>query len=811
MGNSKRAKKNKTGASERSRGKILAMLCLKAAAGLTILGALGALSTYVYFSRNLPPIDSLKNYEPPQITRVYDRTGQLIGEIFTERRTLVSMSDIPRHVVLAILAAEDSGFYEHEGLAYKGILRAVFTDLIAGHVKQGGSTITQQVVKLGLLTPEQTISRKIRELILARKLENTLSKDEILHLYLNHVNFGHGRYGIQEAAQYYYDKDVSELTLAEAALLAGLPQAPTRLSPRRHLQTALKRQQYVLSQLSEKRELYWPDLSESEIEAARTEDVTPRPLRKNTGKAPEIMAIARRTLRELEGKKALKQGGYEIYTTIDLDLQEQARNALQHGLTEIDKRQERQGPVSRKQQKLEPSAKTDSLSMGRPYIATVTDADNDSEQIDLDVAGHPAVLPMKHVARYNPEHYTASEFAKPGDLLPVSIQQMATTTKPAILRLERGPEGAVVVIDPRSRGIIILVGGYQKSSGFNRATHALRQPGSAFKPIIYAKAIQTRHFTPASTVVDAPAVYNEWKPQNYERWHYRGAVRLRQALAKSINMVAIRVLENIGTRQVARFARDLGFTSKLEENMALALGASSVTPLELTNAYATFAAGGHWAPTHVIDKIVAPNGEELSLPPHEPERDVMTPEEAYVITDMLQSVITEGTGSLARKLKMPLAGKTGTSNSVRDAWFVGYSPSLVTSVWIGFDDSRPIGKRENGARSALPIWVDVMKAANPSTQQANFAIPSGVRFAKIDPASGLLAYDGQLDAIPEVFLPGTSPTHVARSPEIADPGMFMMEQFETLTNATDDTSDNDFKPDGGDPASERALGEHAPP
>jgi penicillin-binding protein 1A len=745
-----------------------------------VAGALLVLGAYAFFSRDLPAVSALRDYKPPQTTRVYDRNKKVIGEIFAERRTVIPMSKVPRHMVLSVLAAEDADFYEHEGLDYTGIMRAVGRDIVAGRAAQGGSTITQQVVKLMLLTPERTISRKVRELILARRLENELSKDEILHLYLNHVNFGRGRYGIQEAARYYFAKNASELTLAESAMLAGVPQAPTRLSPRRNPEAAKRRQEYVLSQLQAKREVYWPDLTEEAIAAARQEKVEPVPVPEGSGSAPEVLSIARRALRAAAGDEAMGEGGYEVYTTIDLSLQRQAREALQRGLRAVDERQGYQGPFRRAKRRggPKPTGPSDKLRMGRTYIARVTGTDDENESVRIDVAGHAAILQMRDAARYNPDDRRASAFTKKGDLLPVSITQFGAEEDPATARMERGPEGAIVVIEPRSRHVLALVGSFAAVSGFNRATQAIRQPGSAFKPIVYARAIQSQRFTAASIVVDAPAVYEEWKPRNYEQWNYQGAVRLRQALARSINMVAIRVIEDVGVHDVAEFARQDGITTKLEEDMALALGASGVRPIELTNAYATFAAGGRWAPTRIVIKIVAPDGTRVQLPPGEPARDVMTPSEAYVMTSMLRSVVTEGTGSPAQRLERAVVGKTGTSNEARDAWFVGYSPSVVAGVWVGFDDSRSLGKRETGTRTALPVWIDVMDAADRTPKETDFAMPSGVTRTRVDPASGLLAYEGQEDAFDEVFLTGTAPVEVANPPDVADPNLFLMEQYD---------------------------------
>jgi penicillin-binding protein 1A len=771
-----------------------------------VVGALVVLGAYAYFSRDLPPVSTLRDYEPPQTTRVYDRHGKVVGEIFTERRTVIPMSDVPRVVVLSVLAAEDADFYEHEGLDYTGILRAVMRDVLEGRAAQGGSTITQQVVKLMLLTPERTISRKLRELILARRLENELSKDEILHLYLNNVNFGHGRYGIQEAAKYYFDKDARDLTLAEAAMLAGIPQAPSRLSPRQHPEAAKRRQLYVLSQLEAKRNVYWPDLSKDAIAAAAKKKVEPVELEPSTSAAPEVLSIARQELRAAAGDEALDTGGYEVHTTIDLSLQRQAREALQRGLRAVDARQGYRGPIrpSKRRRGPKPSAPADSLRMGRTYLAKVMGTDDDAARIRLDVAGHPAVLRMRDIARYNPSGVPASKLTKKGDLLPVSIVHLGSEDDPAVARMERGPEGAIVVIEPRSRDVLALVGGYAAQSGFNRSTQAIRQPGSTFKPIVYARAIQSRRLTAASLVVDAPAVYDEWKPQNYEEWNYQGAVRLREALARSINMVAIRVVEDVGVHEVAEFARLDGISTKLEEDMALALGASGVRPIELTNAYATFAAGGRWEPARLVTRIVAPDGSEVPLEPREPARDVMDPAEAYVVTSMLRSVVREGTGTPAQRLERPVVGKTGTSNQARDAWFVGYSPTVVAGVWVGFDDSRPLGRRETGTRTALPIWIDVMEAADKTPKNTDFAMPSGLITARIDPSSGLLAYEGQQDAIDEIFLLGTAPVEVARPPDVADPNMFLMEQF-------DEEGDGGSSESGRTSREDRVLGGVAPP
>jgi penicillin-binding protein 1A len=766
-------------------GLLIAALAL---AGLVALGALGLVGAFWYFGRDLPPVEALHEYKPPQTTRVLDRHGALVGEIFLERRTVVPMERIPRVLILSILAAEDADFYQHEGMDFTGILRATSRLALTGKPVQGGSTITQQLIKVMLLSPERTFARKFRELILARRLEQELSKDEILYLYLNHINFGHGRYGVQEAAQYYFGKDVQDLSLAEASLIAGAPQAPARLSPRTHPEAARRRQTYVLGQLERKRESHWPDLTLEEVEEARQAVVRLAPPPESAQRAPGVVALAAQALRERVSEAAFRQGGHTVHTTIDLAVQRQAHESVQKGLEAVDERNGYRAPlaVPKKKAKGKAPAPVDALAMGRTYDAVVTGVDAEQGLLFVDVSGHPASVELGPGGRYNPKELGAADFAEVGAPLRVSILRAADPSVPdakAHARLELGPEGAAVVIDPRSREVLALVGGYEDGSGFNRAVQAVRQPGSTFKPIVYALGIQRRLFTPATRVLDAPAVYDEWKPRNFETWRHEGPVRLRVGLAKSINLVAVRVIERIGPEAVVELSKRLGITTPLEPFLGLALGASDVRPIELVNAYATFAAGGRWAPYRLVTRIEGPDGEVIAEPAAEPARQVLTPAEAYVVTSLLQSVVTEGTAQAAQKLGRPVAGKTGTSNDARDAWFVGYTPNVVAGVWVGFDDRRPLGRRESGGRTALPIWMDVTRAAEKGRPVLDFPIPSGVATARIDPVSGLLAFDGMATAVDEVFLEGTVPTETARRPEVADPQTFLMEQLGAGTAA----------------------------
>ena len=498
-----------------------------------------------------------------------DRNGELIGEVFDERRTVVPMDRIPRVLVLSVLAAEDADFYLHEGMDYRGMVRALVWQPLMGRRIQGASTITQQVIKLLLLTPERTVARKVRELILARRLEQEFSKNEILHLYLNTINFGEGRHGVQEASQYYFGKNVEDLSLAEASLIAGIPQAPSRLALRRHPEAARRRQLFVLRQLAEKREAYWPDLALEDIEAAREHEIV-LPERTSPRRAPEVLIRARRTLRELVGTEAFAQGGYTVHTTIDLELQSRVRQSLRDGLENIDERQDYRAPFNRSRRRRRAPRPVESLRVGPTYTGVVTGASDEDGMLNLDVGGHAVRAPIRRLDRFNPDDLPASRFAQEGARLRLTIRALPEDGEDALADLQLGPQGPVVVMEPREREILAMVGGYEEEVGFNRATQARRQPGSTFKPLVYALGIHERRYTPASILVDAPGVYDDYQPRNYDRDNYRGDVRLRPALADSINVPAIRVIESLTPRRVVNFAQEMGIASPLDASLALA-------------------------------------------------------------------------------------------------------------------------------------------------------------------------------------------------------------------------------------------------
>ena len=793
-----------------TRQKVLAALKWSAIGGLA-LAAIGAATVALLFwiwgsDPNLPNIQKLSDYRPPQVSRVRSADGAIIGEIFTERRTYVPYEQIPKVVIQALVSAEDADFFEHEGIDYLGMVRALFVNLKEGETVQGASTITQQVVKNLLLTRERTLKRKVQEIILSRRLENSLSKNEILTLYANQIYFGHGRYGVQEASRFYFGKPVQKVNPGEAAMLAGLPQGPEILSPRKpeNRDRAKRRQIYVLQQMVKNGYL---DKAEAQKWIDEPIQIIANPF-PNLGVAPEWVDVARAALVEKLGADQLDRAGVDVEVSLDLEAQKAAREALRAGLRAYDKRQKYGVPLERlKKEKMaaEVARLARRLPKGGPvagdeYRAVVLEVHDDAEGgelvVDLGNWKGSIMLGGPEDERFNPDRKKASERFQPGDVVRAMLPREEKKEKPAPrgeeeaaprkrrapghsergLALATGPEGAVVVIDPKTRRVLAVVGGYAFRPGdFNRATMARRQAGSTFKPFVYAAAIDSGEMTPASIVNDAPEVYNLWKPENYEKGEFQGPVRLRHALAKSINTVAIKVTHDITPKRVAAMAHTMGVESKLPEELSLALGSGEVTPLELTNAFATFAAGGKLSPPQVLRRV-GPQAATGS-----PAKQVVRPEVAYVVVDMMRSVVTEGTAGAARALKMDIAGKTGTSNDARDAWFVGMTSDVVVGVWVGFDDfKRPLGRGEAGGKTALPVFVDLMKRIGK--KDSRFARPAGVAEAKIDRATGLLAADGAPEKTwyTEVFLAGTAPTEVAPMPGEATADSFVQDAYEDV-------------------------------
>ncbi len=735
----------------------------------------GIAAVFYYFSLTLPAIGPLlEGYEPPQTTRILARDGTIIGELFTERRTVVPLDRIPKVMIDAVIAAEDADFRHHQGLDYRGMVRALLTNLMSGKISQGASTITQQVARTFFLSRRKTYSRKIREILLTKRIEERLTKDEILFLYLNQINFGHARYGVYEATRYYFGKTPEEINLLEASTLAGIPKGPAIYSPDTHPEASKRRRAYVLGEMAKT-----GSISASEADEAMKATLHVVDSRGIDSRfAPEAVSRALEELEDIVDMETLRRGGYVIETTLIPEIQAAARTAVRQGLTSIDARHGRIAPFkTSKRWPVGDRGRSPKIREGRTYVANVVQCDDKAGLIRVDVGGREGLVQLKKEARYNPEGLTASKFAAKGAKLHVSLAAQPREGVPLSLRLEVGPQAALVTIDPKNGSIVALVGGdFVEPRGFDRTTSAQRQPGSAFKPFVYLAAIRSGRYTAATLLDDAPEVHGEWQPKNASTDDFAGAVRLRLAVAGSINLPAVKLLSDVGLDPVIELATRLGITSKLEPTPSLALGASAVSPLEIASAYSAFAGGGRHRRAWIVNRVAGPGGVEIPLVGRSFEQ-IITEQEAYLITSLLRSVIEGGTGSRARKLGRPAVGKTGTSNEQRDAWFVGYTPDLVCAVWVGYDDLRSIGRKEYGGRAALPIWLDLMKQAHVSLPKRDFEKPLGIVTVRIDPTSGLLAWEGMEEAIDEIFIEGTEPTETAVPPDLVAPDSFLMDQL----------------------------------
>jgi penicillin-binding protein 1A len=756
---------------------------------------------------------------------------------------VVPREKIPPVMIHAIVDAEDAQFYEHGGISYWGIVRALVDDLKPGGHVRGASTLTQQLVRNLILknfarSGFAGIKRKAQEAILAKRLESKLSKDEILYLYLNQIEFPYQRFGVEEAARFYFGKSISDVDAGEAALLASLPKGPSEIDPWKHPKRAKERQSYVLSQMERYGHL-------KPAEAQRFAEMPIRLVKQSepaVGTAPEFVDEVKKVLVEKYGAKKLATLGITVVTTCDARIQKLTRQAVEKGLVDLDARQGYRKPLAHlktpqqiaahekklakdfpsgpSRDKIVEGVVTELVVDGKSVLGGVpvatppsgtqyrsragrTPAEKRPDKSDAPAATAPADhahdndgatvslgatqgwLPLPAgIDRYNPKGVTADRRFAVGDVIRVRVIDYPKD-KPAILALELGPQAAVVVMDPNTREVKAIVGGYgYKPGGFDRALQAKRQPGSSFKPFVYTAAFATEKWTPASVLIDGPQTYVSpglapWKPQNAEKEEFLGPVRLRVALAKSLNTVASQLVDTsrggVDPTVVAALAHDCGIESNLEANPSLALGTSVVSPFEMTNAYATFAAGGKRMMPQLMKRI----GGDDYPPPSTQAVQAIKPELAFLITKVMESVIDEGTAASARgKLGRPAAGKTGTTNLDKkrpDAWFMGFTPNLVTGVWVGFDDMHDLGRGEQGARAALPMWVEIMQGALKGVPPQPFIQPPGVVVQKIDPKTGLLAPPGGA-AIDEVFLEGTAPTQMAPAAGEANPDTFITDQ-----------------------------------
>ncbi len=742
---------------------------------VVLLGA--ATGGYFALVRGVPDIEEIKDYKPAHGTEVYADDDTLIKELKIEKGIYVPLKKIPLNVINAVVAVEDSRFWLHKGVDYVAIIRAVFKDILARGIKEGGSTITQQIVKVVFLSPERTIARKLKEATLAFRLEKNLTKEEILELYLNKIYFGHGAYGIEMAARAYFGKSVSDIDLAEAAILCGLIKAPSRYSPYNNLDRSKNRQYVVLRRMQ--KENY---ITQKQVDKAYKKTLYLSSLRYGQESQNYFLEYVRKYLEDKYGAERVYKGRLKVYTTLNSEMQEAAVKSLQSGLRSLDKRQGFRGPLGHKDidvlkelDEKQPFKKT-IMKPGDLLTATVLRiSDTDATVKTRGVIGRffledtkwaRKVIDSKGDVIKKFRKFKLSDILKPGDIVNVRVKDVRGTEPVFLLEQEPLVQGAIVAIEPATGYIRVIVGGYDFSkSEFNRAVYARRQAGSAFKPIIYSSAMDSG-FTPASIVVDEPVsfpsdVFGDWEPANYDG-KYHGPTRLREALAYSKNIVTIKLLEEMNIRKVIKFAEDIGIKGPFPYNLTLALGSLSVTPLELTSAFCVFAREGIRIDPISIKYITDSEGNVIEN--NKPQAvKALNPQTAFIVTSMLEDVVKYGTGRRARVLKRPVAGKTGTTNEYRDAWFIGYTPELASAVWVGFDDMRQLGDKETGSRAALPIWVpfmqDALAVVSPfggKIEKKPFNIPEGIVTAVIDPLTGLLAA-GDSEKMEEVFKEGTVP------------------------------------------------------
>jgi len=757
-----------------------------------LLALMAAVGGYQYISQDLPKINSLMDYRPPIITTVYAEDGRKIGEFFKERRIVIPLGEVPPLLVKAFIAAEDSRFFQHQGIDPFSILRAALKNLEAGTIKQGGSTITQQVTRSFLLTPERSYIRKIKEVILSYRIEKAFTKEEILFLYLNQIYLGHGAYGVQAAAENYFEKSAKELNLAECAVLAGLPQAPTRYSPFRHPEQARARQVYVLNRMVEE-----GFITREQADEALSVKLDIKPRRNiYVEQVPYYTEHVRRYVEGKYGADALYNQGLQIHTAVNIEFQKIAEQEVNKGLIEIDKRQGYRGPLkslatSEIEAFLQEQAadlESSPLLPGQITQAVVAQVNDPAKTVSVRIGKASGILTLADMAwarKPNPDlaHYEAkirqpSTALRPGDVILVKIKDSRKTAQdPLNVTLEQEPlvQGALLCLETETGLVKAMVGGRDFSeTQFNRAIQSRRQPGSSFKPIIYAAALDRKFsdpkkvYTPATMIIDSAVVFEDrkgeqsWKPKNYKETFY-GPTLLREALAQSRNVVTVKILQDIGVDYTIEYARKLGITAELTRTLSLALGASGVSLVELTRAYSVFANQGFLVEPVFVLKITDRDGNVLEEAASE-RRKVIEKDTAFIMTNLMESVVQHGTGQRIKALGRPAAGKTGTTNDMYDAWYIGYTPEYITGVWVGFDTEAPLGKTETGAVAASPIWLGFMKQVLANEPVKTFQPPDGVIFAKIDAETGLLPVTETRKTIFECFKEGTVPSDFSKRP-----------------------------------------------
>ena len=733
-----------------------------------LIGGAFLASIYFLYNSQLPDPAKLQEVKYQLPLEIYSRDGQLIARFGDKKRTPLNIAQIPKPMIDAILAAEDARFYQHRGVDLYGILRAGMELIRSGQKRQGGSTITMQVARNFFLSPEKTYERKIKEILLALKIEQYLSKNEILELYLNKIYLGHHAYGVAAAANVYYGKDLAELNLAQFAMIAGLPKAPSRYNPVANPSRALERRNYILKHMLEHGMIDQPAYNQAIAQPVTAALHKPE----ETQWAPHLAEMVRQDLYARYGE-AVYSEGYRVITTLDSKLQKAADVAVKQGLHQYDERHGYRGPEGRLPLNTPIEQATQSLSkMGvvgvtvPGWVISINPRSNSAKvllgqdnTITLSWENIRWAKPVLSNNRLGKPPTSVKQVLKQGDLIRVR------RTKDNQWRLAQLPEvqGALVAVDGRNGAILALVGGYDFAlSKFNRVVDAQRQPGSGFKPVLYTAALESG-FTAASQFNDAPIIYTDnegdWRPQNYSGRFY-GPTRLRVALRNSRNLVSIRLLQEVGLDKVIQVAQRFGFKpQQLPKSPTLALGSGTATPLDMARMFSVFANGGYRITPYYIERIETADGTviEQSQPKHacsqcpNPAPRIVTPRVHYIMHSLLQDVVRRGTAVKARVLKRSdLAGKTGTTNDQRDAWFNGYASPLVAVSWVGFDTAKPLGNGETGGKAALPIWIEFMKTALKNQSEHPFLMPEGLVTVSINPETGLRV-TSNAQAIHEIF------------------------------------------------------------
>jgi penicillin-binding protein 1A len=768
---------------------------------------------YYFLTYDLPNLSSLKDYTQtvPLLSTVYADDGYVIGEFYRERRRYVPFEEMPRSLINAFVAAEDQRFFEHKGLDYMGITRAFITNLKASETRQGGSTLTQQLARTFFLSREKSIIRKLKEAILATRMEAFLTKEEILNLYMNQIYLGHGAYGVEAAAENYFGKTVQQLNLAEMSLIAAMPKAPSRLNPYKNPKGAVARQRYVIHRMESSK-----FITKDQADDARQTRlvVNPRP-NPSLEEAPYFTEMVRQYLIKLYGAEKVYEGGLEIHTTLNRADQKAAELAVERGLRELDRRLGFRGPLGHLAKSEVPDFlaeldKQTKAAKGRAPLKGVVETiarNGKSARVSIG-AGRTGTLALADMAWARPADpnrptYRISSVGaalSEGDIIRVRIkerdpEEQASSTPVLELELDQEPavQASLVAMLPGTGRIRAWVGGRDfRQSQFDRVYQSHRQPGSAFKPIVYTTALD-RGFSPSTIIIDSPISFtdtagNIWAPQNYDH-KFKGPITVRDALAHSRNVPAVKVAARVGIEHIIRYAYRLGISSPLAKNLSLALGAGEVSLFELTRAYAVFPSMGKRVRPVFIRKILDRNGRMIAVnrrvpdtnpgdvstkPPSMEERlrlrrtaagpddfppgNAISRSTAYQMTDLLQGVVRFGTGRRMQALGRPAAGKTGTTNDLRDAWFIGFTPQLVAGAWVGYDQERPIGYKETGGRAAGPIWLYFMEKALEGEPVLDFEVPKTITFARVNYHTGLPSVEGDGGrTIFEVFKQGQEP------------------------------------------------------